>query len=79
MVLKILFLIYSNTNILFIKKQFFLKSYITAKVLFINNEVHFINKKEHVKLVLDKNCIIFVMQVATLKTLESMIIFFFII
>ena len=56
-----LFLAFSNIDIEFTKlKKLTWRSYTTTKALSITNRVEFINKKEFVKMALDKNLETFV-------------------
>lgn len=54
-VLRMLFLSLNNAGIYFIEKKFIWKSYIIQEILSINQRVKLIDKKEFVKVVLNKN------------------------
>lgn len=60
-VLRMLFLIFSNANIQFVKKNLIWRSYILAKALFITKQIELTNKKELNKATLDENIEAFVM------------------
>lgn len=63
------FLIFSNADIKFLKNKLILKFYITVEILPSIKQVELINEKKFVKVVLDKNSKIFVMQIVTLESL----------
>lgn len=66
-VLEILFLTFSNTNIEFNAQSFIWRSYSTAKALSTTRQVELIDKPKFVKIVLNKNSEIFIVYVAALK------------
>lgn len=74
MVLKMFFLIFSNTNIQFAEKKPTQRFYTIAKALSIIKKVELINKKKFVKIALDKNFKTFIMYIATLETLLAKIL-----
>lgn len=53
-VLGILFLTFSNINIQFVRKKVSYRFYITAQALLTTKQVEFINKKEYIRVVLNK-------------------------
>ena len=63
-ILKILFLKISNTDILFDKETFMWKSYTTNKALFIIEQVQIVDLKEYVIAALDTHSKTFVIHVA---------------
>ena len=63
MVLSILFLTFSNTNVQFVKKELTWKFYITIKVLLTTKQLELINKKEFAKMALDENSETFIIYV----------------
>ena len=68
-VLRMPFLILSNANIQFAKKEFICRSYTTAEALPTTKQVELIDKKEFAKVVLDEEFETFVMHIADLETL----------
>ena len=62
-----LFLIFSNADIQFVKKELTWRSYTTAEVLSTTKRVEFIDKKEFAKAVLDEEFEAFVVHIAALK------------
>ena len=67
-VLEILFLALSNTNIEFIKlEKLSWRFYIAAKALSTNSRIELINKREFTRTALDENFETFVIYVTTLK------------
>lgn len=67
-VLKMSFLFLSNANIKFAKlRKHIWKLYITAKALSTTSWVQFINKRKFIKIALDGNLDIFIMQVVILE------------
>lgn len=67
------FLIFSDTNICFAKKELIWKSYITKKGLSITKRVELINKKKFAKAVLDENSETFVVYMLMLKAAKASI------
>lgn len=65
MILKMLFLTFTNINIYFAKKKLILKSYIVAKTLFTIKQIDVIDKKKFAKAVLDEESKIFIIYIAT--------------
>ena len=72
-VLKMLFLTFSNANIKFAQKKLTWRSYTTAKALPTIKQVEIIDKKEFAKTALDENVEAFVVHVTSLS-LSSMVI-----
>ena len=67
-VLKMLFLIFSNANIKFAElRKLTWMTYTTTKTLAIINQIEFIDTKKFAKIALDENSETFVMYNATLK------------
>lgn len=77
MVLEMLLLALSNTNIEFIElEKLTWRFYTTAEILSITSiRVEFINKMKIAKVVLDKNSEIFMVYIATLKVSAIMFIY----
>lgn len=63
-ILNMLFLALSNTNVLFTKQKLTWRSYIPVKALLITKQVEMIDKKKYAKIALDKNIKAFVMYIA---------------
>ena len=61
-----LFLTYSNANIKFALKKLIWRFYIAIKALSTTKRIKIINKKEFVKVALDKNIEVFVMHLTFL-------------
>lgn len=68
-ILEMSFLIFSNANIWFIKKKLTWRFYIPIKALHTTKQVEFINTKEFVKMMLEKESKILIMLVAAFKAL----------
>ena len=66
-VLGMLFLTFSNTNIQFAEKELTWRSYTAVEALSTTKRVKFINKKEFAKAVLDEESETFVVHVAALE------------
>lgn len=66
-ILGILFLVFSNINIQFAKKEFIWKSYIFAKALLITKKMELIDKKQFAKTELDEDSKTFVIYVVVLE------------
>ena len=66
-VLGMLFLTFSNTDIQFIEKELTWRSYTTAEALLTIKRIEFIDKKEFAKVALDENSETFVIHVAFLN------------
>lgn len=66
-VLRILFLTLSNTNMQFVRIKLEWSSYITAEVLPITKKVEVIDKREYTSMVLNKNLETFVIYIITLS------------
>ena len=66
-ILKMLFLTFSNVDIQFAQEEFTWRPYILAKALPTTKRVKLINKKEFAKVALDENSEIFVVNVASLN------------
>lgn len=60
------FLIFSNVNKQFGEKELEWRSYITIKTLSTAKKMEFINKREFIAVVLDKNAKMFMVHVVTL-------------
>lgn len=73
-ILKILFLIFSNANLQFVDKELKWKSYRTTKALPTTKRVEFINKKKFPIVVLDENVKIFVVLITTLSTTLTLVL-----
>lgn len=73
-ILKLLFLAFSNINILFDTKSLIYKSYSIAEVLLIARQVKMIDKYKFAKVALDKYCKMFIMHIVPLKALELTIL-----
>ena len=71
--MKILFFIFSNANIQFVKKEIIWKRYIAIKALFITKKIKLINKKKFAVIALDADNKIFIMHIAVLN-IKSIII-----
>lgn len=69
-ILAMLFFIFSNTNIEFVKKESTWRSYTIAKALAITKKVQLINKKYFAKAALNKELNTFVIYVTALEALE---------
>lgn len=74
-VLKILFLTFSDANIQFAEKKLILRSYTTAKALPITKKVELIYKKKFVAATIDENSEMFVMHVVVLEAKLSMLMY----
>lgn len=74
MVLGIYFQVFSNTNFYSDIEKLTWRFYTTAKALFNTSKIKIINKKEFIKATLGKNSKIFVIHVATLKILTTILI-----
>ena len=74
LVLKMSFLIFSNADIQFAKKEWTWKSYITKKALPTTQKIEFINKKKFAKAKLDENIEVFVIPVICLSLGSKMTI-----
>lgn len=74
MVLKILFLTFSNLDILFPKKKLTQRSYTSAKPLLTTYQIEFISKKKFVRAAIDENVKIFVIY-PTFISLSSILIY----
>ena len=70
-VLRILFLSFSDVNIWFVEREIIWRRYITAKVLFITQKLKLINKKKFAALALDTNSLTFVVYVVALNIKSS--------
>lgn len=68
-VLSMILLFFSETNIDFDIKDLFWRSYIIAKALSTTNRVELIDKREFAKMVLDKNLETFVMHISALEAM----------
>ena len=66
-VLRILFLIFSNVDIWFAKKKFELRRYSTTETLPTTQNVELINKREFATVAMDKNVKIFMVYIAALS------------
>ena len=66
MILRILFLTFSNANVQFADKEFIWISYTTKKTLSTTCWIEFINKKKFAKVVLDENVKVFVVNMVLL-------------
>lgn len=66
LVLKQLFLAFSNINVEFSARNFTLKSYITIKALFNTKTIEFINQIEFAKIYLNNNIKTFVLYTISL-------------
>lgn len=76
MVLRILFLSFSNADIKFIESEKCIwRCYDTIEALLISNRVRFINKKDFAKVILDENSEIFVVYVTILEVLTAILIY----
>lgn len=73
-ILKMLFLTFSNINILFDTKSLIYKSYSIAEVLFIARQVKMIDKYKFAKVALNKYYKMFIMYIDLLKALELTIL-----
>ena len=73
MVLGILFLILSNTNIQFPEKKLIWKSYIAVKALSTTKQIKLMNKNEFAKTTFDVRSKTFVMYVTALEILVHLI------
>ena len=71
LILKMLFLTFSNIDIKFVEKELTQRSYTIAKVLLTTKRIKLINKKKFVKVALDEESKIFMMYIATLEALPS--------
>ena len=67
-VLDMLFLIFSNTNILLVEKKLTWRSYIRVKALIIPKQIELINKIEFAKTTLEEEFKTFVVYVVIVKT-----------
>ena len=68
------FLTLSIADMLFLERELIWKSYTTAKALLTIKQIEFINKKEFVKVAFDKNSKTFVMYIAVLEILLSVLL-----
>lgn len=68
MVLRMLFIAFSNANIHFAEEKLIWRSYTTRETLPTNQRVEFIDRKEFAKTALDKNVEAFVVYVASLTS-----------
>lgn len=69
-ILTMLFFTFSDTNIRFVEQKLTWRSYITAEDLSATKKVKLIDKKKFAKVALDENSVIFVENVAAIKTQE---------
>ena len=67
MVLKMLFFIFSNVNMLFAKQELIRRFYIIIKALSTIKQVKIIYKRKFTKMVLDKNVKVFVLHITSLS------------
>lgn len=76
-VIEILFIFLSNTNIKIIKlSKLTQRSYSTIEILLISGWIEFIIKKKFTKTAMDENSEIFMIYVSTLKVLTMISIYF---
>ena len=73
-ILRMLFLTFSNTNIPFTEKKLIWRFYTFAKTLSTIYQIELINKKEFIKVSLDKNIKVFVVYINSLSLRSKIII-----
>lgn len=68
--LDIFFIIFNNANLLFVEWKLIWRLYTLVKTLLTTKQVEIIDKKEFVKVMLDKNSKTFIVYIAALQTLS---------